>query len=378
MVLVFDRTFVAGSFRAAWRARARLYLGLAATSLVLFALFATSGMGDRSIGYPAGRSWFDYPRVETGVLLHYFRLGFWPSPLVFDYGEEVAVPPLGMLAANVLVLALVFAGIGFALRKRWAAGFLGCWFFLIFAPTSSVVPIVGQPIAENRLYLSLAAVAVALALAATTCLPRRAGTIALASLAIVFGWLTLNRNQVYHTELGIWADTVAKRPGSSRAHLYHASSLLDAGRLDDATRELQATLQLDPRNGTAYANLGYISFQEKRIDQALSHFQTAVALAPNIPSIRTAYGGALFHAGRREEALQQYLAAVRLRPALLTARMDAADLMLRLGRPAEAVTMFEETLRLYPNHAGVRSQFAKLQAALQSGTYTPAQPTPPP
>jgi hypothetical protein len=35
---------------------------------------------------------------------------------------------------------------------------LGAWFFVILAPTSSVVPIVGSPMAEHRMYLPLAAV----------------------------------------------------------------------------------------------------------------------------------------------------------------------------------------------------------------------------
>ena len=45
----------------------------------------------------------------------------------------------------------------FALKRRPEVGFLGVWFFLILAPTSSVMPIIDLAV-EHRMYLSLAAV----------------------------------------------------------------------------------------------------------------------------------------------------------------------------------------------------------------------------
>ena len=39
-------------------------------------------------------------------------------------------------------------------------GFLGAWFFLILAPTSSVLPMSVEVAAERRMYLPLAAVVV--------------------------------------------------------------------------------------------------------------------------------------------------------------------------------------------------------------------------
>ena len=42
---------------------------------------------------------------------------------------------------------------------RWPkVGFLGAWFFAILAPTSSIIPVATQTIAEHRMYLPLAAV----------------------------------------------------------------------------------------------------------------------------------------------------------------------------------------------------------------------------
>src|SRR5262249_3167834 len=69
LVFLYDRTFVAGSFRRAWRERKGLHLSLAATWIVLLSLMFGTRMGERGIGL--AYSWFEYARIESSALLHY-------------------------------------------------------------------------------------------------------------------------------------------------------------------------------------------------------------------------------------------------------------------------------------------------------------------
>ena len=65
---------------------------------------------------------------------------------------------LAVAAALPLAAQLALAGAAtWALWRHRPEGFAGAWFFLILAPTSSVVPVIQQPVAENRPYLPLAA-----------------------------------------------------------------------------------------------------------------------------------------------------------------------------------------------------------------------------
>ena len=100
-------------------------------------------------------SW-DYAMTQFGAIVGYLRLCFWPSPLVFDYGIPVARTPLEIVPYAALILCLLIVT-GEALRWR-ASGFAGLSFFVILAPTSTIVPLATQPIAEHRMYLPLAAV----------------------------------------------------------------------------------------------------------------------------------------------------------------------------------------------------------------------------
>jgi hypothetical protein len=64
--------------------------------------------------------------------------------------------PLSVLWPYALALTALLTATIVALRRSPMLGFMGCWFFLILSPTPSIVPVVGQPMAENRLYLPLA------------------------------------------------------------------------------------------------------------------------------------------------------------------------------------------------------------------------------
>jgi hypothetical protein len=229
IVWLYDRTFFAGGFRAAWRTRPRFYAALAATWLLMAALVAGFG-GSRgtSAGFDLGTAWWHYALKQCEALVHYGWLAFWPSPLVLDYGNDIVTSPLAV-APQAFILTALGAGTVFALWRRPVIGFFGAWFFVILAPSSSVVPLVTQTMAEHRMYLPLLAL-VAPAAAALVVLGGTRASLALAGLATAFGLLTVRRHTDYRSEQAIWSVTLAQRPGNARAHMGLGLALFRAGR----------------------------------------------------------------------------------------------------------------------------------------------------
>jgi hypothetical protein len=93
------------------------------------------------------------------------------------------------VAPYALIVGAILVGVVIAWRRSPMAGFLGCWFFLILAPTSTVVPIAEQPMAESRMYLPLAAVVVLVTLGSYA-LGRRRAFVVLGLVAVGLGVLT--------------------------------------------------------------------------------------------------------------------------------------------------------------------------------------------
>lgn len=94
LAFLYDRTFIAGSFREAWRQRGRLHLGLAATWLVLAALlWQMGGTRGAAAGFGLGVTWWAYAFRQCEAIVAYLALVIWPHPLVIDYGTEVVTDP---------------------------------------------------------------------------------------------------------------------------------------------------------------------------------------------------------------------------------------------------------------------------------------------
>jgi tetratricopeptide (TPR) repeat protein len=325
LVLAYDRIFVAGSLAEALRRRAPLYLGLAA-SWVLLAVVLRQGRLEHAALLGADVSAFAYARTQLAVVAHYLRLAFWPHPLVLDYGWPLAGGWAEVAAPGVIVVGLAVATL-WALRAAPALGYLGLAFFLLLAPTSSVVPIGSEIAAERRMYLPLAAViagVVVLAWRAGSRVPVRLGLAVLAFVAAALGVATVRRSADYATEVGIWEDTIAKRPENARARQNLSAALQRAGRGDDSLQAWAAALRLSPEQGAARFNEANQLYLQGRYADASRLYAVAAISLPHVARIRTNLGASLLAEGKREEAVQQFEEALRLDPNDEQARKNLA------------------------------------------------------
>lgn len=356
IVLLYDRTFVAGSFRAAWKARYRYYLALAGTWILLGALVLSTG-GDRggTAGFGLDVAWSEYALTQFQAVAHYLRLSIWPQPLIFDYGISNVAHVGDILPSALLVGTLLIATV-VALWRRPAAGFSGACFFALLAPTS-LVPSTVQMIVEHRMYLALAAVMTALVLAAHRWLGWRGLALCLL-LAAAGGVLTARRNTDYRTELGLWADTVAKRPHSIFARQNYGMALLAAGRPEEAIRQHEAAVQLKPDDATMHYNLGLALFEAGRTDEAIAAYEAALRLKPDDADAHANLGIALAQGGRLEQALRHHRLAARLQPTNPQFHYNLGLCLTSLGRTAEAVAAYETAVRLHPGYADAQTNLA--------------------
>jgi len=326
MVLLYDRAFVAGTLREAWRRRWKLYLALAGSWIVLgYLMFFTGSVRDALANAQVkGIGWWAYWVTEPGVILHYLRLCVWPQPLCLDYGWPIATTWASILPPALVVLFLLGMSV-WGLKKNSAWGFLGAWFFLILAPTSSFFP-TDSPRYEHRMYLSLAAVII-FGVIGIRALARRQSMVIFAVVAIGFGSLTVLRNEDYRSAVAFWDDAVAKRPENYGAHNNFGIALQDAGRIEEAIHQLEEAVRLQPGSEVLHYNLG----------------------------------NALFHGGRFEEAIDQYDDALQLKPEFAEAHYSMGVTLARTRRTAEAVRHYEEALRINPDYAEARRALAQLR-----------------
>ena len=374
MVLLYDRTFVGGSFREALRRRWGLYVGLAASWALLASLvWSTELLARREeIGVPDAWS---YARSQPGVILYYLRLSLWPQPLCFNYDWPVAKTVARILPA-MLVVGLLGAATIWGLVRRSAAGYVGAWFFLILAPTSSIIPL-KQLAFEHRMYLPLAGVA-ALVVASVCLAGRRlvgrgwmtarvglaAGMGLVVSAATVLGFLSVRRNGLYQSASSIWRDTVVKVPYNPIARNNLGFALADAGRPQEALEYYQEAIRLKPDYAIAYNNLGNALLTLGRLPEALDEFQKAFRINPDDALIHNSLGFVLANTGHTAEAIEHYRAAIRLNPDYAIVYSNLGLALANAGRLSEAVEQYRQAIRLNPQDVPAYNNFGNALWAL--------------
>ena len=361
VALLYDRTFFAGTFREAWRRRWGLYVGLAASWLLLAGLIIDSG-GRRggTAGFGAGISSVDYLLTQCRAIVWYLRLTVWPDPLVADYGTAV-VTRLGDVWPEALLLVCSVAGAVFALWRWPVWGFLGISFFAILAPSSSIVPVATQTMAEHRMYLPLAVLTI-LGVIVLRRLTGRGVWIALLGIAVVFGAVSARRGEVYRDEVVYWREVLRQRPENPRAHFNVGCLLMKEKRDTEALREMEVAIRLQPNFTEAHVNLGHLLNRAGRATEAVARYECALRLRPAHTSAHSGIGMALARLGRIEEALTQLREAVRLRPESLAARLSLAEVLLAAGKTEDAAEAYRAVLGVDPENAAARHGLDRARA----------------
>ena len=353
LMLLLDATFISGSPFSAVRARPWYYAGLFATEIVL-AVLIIDGPRSHSAGFSSGVSAWTYLLNQAPLIVHYLRLAVWPTGLVLDYGEPTLRTLGDVWPAAAAVVVLLVATLAAWVRVP-AMAFLGTWFFITLAPTSSLLPIATEVGAERRMYLPLVAVIAALLVAGARLLQtvREPGTrriVAMSATGIVcagFVALTLARNSEYATGVGIWQTVVERRP-TGRAHYYLGLELKAAGRRNDAIAQYRLGLDTSP---DAHYALAFEFAADGRHQEAVEYYRNFLRLKPLDANVTRAYhnlGRSLMALGRPEEAAAAFRETLARKASDKDATAGLADALFAMQRWAESVAAYSDYLRIAP------------------------------
>jgi tetratricopeptide (TPR) repeat protein len=375
VVLLFERTFVAGTFRRAARESWPLYITLGLTWGLLFAL-NSSGPRSASAGFhldvPAHAWWF----TQAKVLFMYLKLAVWPWPLVIHYD----VPYLDTLAAAWRWLVPA-AALGVAtlvlLWRRSAVGFVFVWVLLILSPTL-VVPIISEVAAERRMYLPLAALVTLVVVAGYKLLARLAKLVAgetqtglavggpisaivgaTVVLAVGFATLSAARLGAYRDALTLWRDAVSNQPENYVAHTNYGVELLNRRHLPEAIEEFNQALRFATDDlAKIHLELGTALSLSKRFPEAIEHFEEALRVEPEYPDrakVLHYLGMALLSDNQPEAAIQRLREALREGPDLAEVHMRLGLALVAAGQGQAGIDEFDEALRVGPDSAEVHN-----------------------
>jgi protein O-mannosyl-transferase len=331
-ILLYDAMFCATSLRRAVAMRWRVHAGLMLTWTILLVLALIPNESSNSSGFDAiTPSPLEYLALQPGVILHYLKVAFLLSPSCFDYGWTVDMTRSRILVPAILVCGLLVFTVAAAFRASKMA-FCGIWFFLVLAPTSSVIPVTDLAV-EHRMYLPLAGLSAAFAFGAY-CVIERLGNRAtqcafwggMVVLIVGLTTLTFSRNAVYSSGVTMWSDVVHKRPVNHRAYVCLATALLDEKRYDEVAGVCAKLLSRLDRLRNIPANKIPESVSGNGESMRLFVDARYYAIAHNCMGISCAKRGLL------SEAIGHFREAVRILPGFEKAQRNLTEALAEIAR----------------------------------------------
>jgi len=163
-------------------------------------------------------------------------------------------------------------------------------------------------------------------------------------------------------------DALKLDPSFPEAHRGRGLVLdLAFGRLDDAEKEYRRALALRPEYPEAHNDLGQLLAKSGRREQAVAEFDAALKdLMYREPWVaRCNRGLALWGLGRREEGLGELRGCVAQSPRYCEGRRDLGQALLSDGRTREAIDQFTAYAEACPRRADAHLQLAL--ARMKSG-----------
>ena len=269
-------------------------------------------------------------RVENALVAYLRYLGklFWPAELPFFYPYP-AHWPWGTVLAAALILLLVSAAVWMT-RRNYPYLLVGwCWFAGTLVPVIGLVQVGYQSMANRYSYVPYIGIFLSLVWLAEAITRRwlyRQPILVAAGGALILACIPATRAQIGYWKnseiLFQYASTVIENNWLAHARLGQAFS--KDGRIDEAIKEYEEALKINPDDADTHFNLANVLCRKGFFDEAIRHYQEVLRLNPNDVGCHNNLGIALFRAGRRQEAVAQFEAALRVEPDNEEARRNLA------------------------------------------------------
>ncbi|MCC7303696.1 MAG: tetratricopeptide repeat protein [Bacteroidia bacterium] len=294
---------------------------------------------------------------------------FYPYPALDEHGTIPALYYLApLLASALLTIPLIY------LRKKNPEWFrvvlLGSGFYSLMVALVLQFISVGQAIMADRYtyvpYIGLFFIA---GMGFEKILVSRRRNLALgavAGFALLCGWLTHSRVQIWHNSGVLWTDVIdqypflieqdgnvvkVKKRGFETAYKNRGNWYADRQLYDSAFADYDVLARAATKDAGVWSNLGNVYALKGDISKALDAYSKAIQYNPGNLQTYLNRGLTYSNLGRNAEALADMESALKLSPGSEQAFTLKARSLLNLGKYPETIRLCEQLLLTFPQNA---------------------------
>ncbi len=325
------------------------------TAVIALALLGSNPLDGILKGYQ-GRDFTLTQRLltEPRVIIFYLSQLLWPHPSRLNLDHDFTLSnslmdPMTTFFSIFIIAALIGLAVVTASKQRLLS-FCIMWFFGNLVIESSILPL--EIIFEHRVYLpSMTFSLIIVLLVYRWVKPAWLPAALLCAMVTVGAVWTYERNAVYSDRVTFWQDCADKSPGKARPFNNLGVALADQGDHDEAIKQYQKALQIDPLYQDPVANIGLSLAQKGKMEESITQFLKALVINPKDYKTLNNLGASLIVVGRVTEAIQRLSEALTLDPYYAQAHNNLGVALQRQGRVGEAIDHFSTAVQLDPDYS---------------------------
>jgi len=324
--------------------------------------------------------------TEFYVIGKYLALMFIPYPLLCNYSFN-AIPFVGFgdIKALLSVAAYGFLAVFSIMRllknkkDPWAFAII---FYLATLSLFSNFPfLMGAEMAERFSFFASTGVCIAIALAmeqwiiksgATDILSLKSTKVmaVLIPLFLIFGGMTIARNNTWQNEYTLYKTDLEKSPHDCRLYQYVATAIsedlypeeTDTMKQKEMSSEsiayLKQALAINPDFTEAHVELGRVYDRVHMYDSALIHDDKALKKKPLNATANNNMGSVLITLGRYKEAIPFLMRSMEINPNFSFVYLNLARSYKQLQQYDSAAFYYSEMLQFDPNYLDAQLELA--------------------
>jgi tetratricopeptide (TPR) repeat protein len=318
-------------------------------------------IGPSNAGENIGR--LNYILTQPSVLLSYYlKLFFFPINLNIDPDIQIVTQWWSWRFYSGIVIIAVAIFAAYRIKETRAPLFFVFWFLIVISPSSSIITL-NDFAAEHRTYLALYSFCAVSAFCVyrIPCLvirnyPEKSKFIMLTIsifVVILFSIITIQRNQIWASEVTLWNDTLKKSPNKIRPIINLAHAYTTFGSFDLAIQYYEKAMSINAKIFSINYNLGNLYLARGREEVAIGLLETAALIRPNNLEVNVLLGEVYLKRKTIDKAEVYFKKAAELNPKNALAMRNLGIIYyFHLKKNKEAAVYFSRSLSIDSNQQG--------------------------
>lgn len=297
-----------------------------------------------------GISRLDYLQTQIIVIGYYLKLIFIPIGQSIDHDILIKSQLSNFnfwLSLLLHISILVFA---FAKRKNKTILFGVLFFYFASCLESSIFPI-RDAMFEHRMYFPIIGLIVVF-VSLTDKINQKAGVIIFPLIVALLFLTSINRTKVWAKDKFLWENVVENYPENARAYANLGFIYYNQNKIDSAQTLFQKAISLKPDHYESLNNLGLIHISKGEYQVAIHYLNKSIALNPANEFALNNLGICWENSNANGQAISNYRKALRVNPYFKNALLNQAVVFEKVGQFDEAIFNYlrlEKIDKNFPN-----------------------------